>query len=754
MPLLGLQATSEHGRAMLAQGYFEVGCPEHGFSYLPPTERPPICPHCKATGGPPLEQVRERITKAITELDDVGRLRKLASFDLETWGVDLSLYPTPPIVCASIQIDGELPYLVKGGDAAVVEFCKLLKRGCEVGGANFTFDLGCLVAHEPALLPKVYKALDEGRLHDVQLLERLHDNARGCLEKDVLTGAPFHYSLADLEKRHFGRDRSAEKENGWRMRYAELDAVPLVAWPAEARNYPLDDAKGTLDLLKGQLAEGRQNVQCEAQEMRAAWAMRLQSIRGIRTDAAAVKAFVEEVEAEHVRSRRQFLEVGFIAKRKPRGGKDPEVPEGVDHVQKRDDGPQGIWIEQPYVYVAKKAPLQERVTAAYGGNPPLTEKGGVSCDRDTLLDSGDELLEDYGHSTENEKLRTTYADVLRQGAEAPIHVSYNSLLTSGRCSCRKPNLQNLPRGGKVRECFCPRQGFLFLSTDYAALEMVTLAQVCFTLFGTSAMRDSINADEDQHVRLAARVMGIDYAEGMRLKAAGDTTLKRIRQAMKEVNFGIPGGMGPPKLVLRARHNKIRLCVSAGEAELCGSSGKTSTYRGRQITPTCVDCLRLAVKYRDLFFEEWPEVKRYHELTAQASESGEPLESMSAGGMLRLEKEFGAASNHFFQNLAAVGAKDALQAVTRAYLDPTVKSSLYGKGATVLFVHDEIISEVYEKEAHECAMEQSRLMVEVMQRHVPDVAVKCPPALARRWFKGMEAVYDKAGRLIPWEPSAP
>jgi hypothetical protein len=371
---------------------------------------------------------------------------KLASFDCETWAVDLKKYPAPPIVCASYQRDGQPPELVAGKQNAVTAFMRLLKEGYSIGGANFTFDLACLAVAEPAILPKIYAALDEGRLADTHLLEQLHDNALGRLGKDI-DGRPFTYSLANLEMRYFGRDRHAEKESGWRLRYHELDGTPLLRWPKEAREYPLADATGTLELLRLQILgigapAPRRNLACLAQEMRAAFALKMMSLRGIRTDKAAVEKLAAEVEAEFARSREKFLSVGFVEKRKPRGGKDPETPDGYDG-------------EVPFKYVSKKAPVQERVSAVYGGNPPLTEKGGISCEKDTLLESGDALLEEWGDASGVGKIRSTYIPVLRQGTEMPIHPTFRVLpladspgkykSTTGRCSCTEPNLQNLPR---------------------------------------------------------------------------------------------------------------------------------------------------------------------------------------------------------------------------------------------------------------------------------------------------------------------
>ena len=660
----------------------------------------------------------------------------LVAYDLETWGVDLSLYPTPPIVCASWQVDGEAPQLIAGAHNAVITFAKLLKAGHDIGGANFTFDLGCLVAAEPGLLPKVFAALDAGKLHDVALLERLHDNASG-----QLGAAGFNYSLAELEQRHFGRKREDKGgPDAWRLRYHELDGVPLAQWPAAARDYPLADARGTLELLKVMLGPDRFNVACEAQEMRAAWALKLDAIRGIRTDPNLVPEIAAEIDRDFLESRERFLQYGFIVRRKVKGGKEPEEPDGFS-----DEFPGG------FKYAEKREPLAHAVSVAYGGNPPRTETGGVQCDADALAESGDPILEDYGEHKPSGKLRSTYVPILKRGLTQPIHVTVNSFLETARCSYRQPNLQNLPRKGRVREGFIPRPGMFFCSTDYSTLELCTLAQVCYWLFGKSDLRTALNAEQDLHTRLAARVLGLTYEDALAKKAAKEESVSRTRQAMKEVNFGLPGKMGPPKLVLRARKAGIRFCESAGvlPKDECGTAGKIYEYCGRTVSPTCVACLELAQKYRRLFFEEWPEVAEYHECVDQVAQSGEAFESMSRGKMLRFTTNPNAIANHYFQNLAAVGAKDAGVAVRWAFYTPG--TALYGKGAGVLFVHDENIPELWEETAHEAALEQSRLQCAVLQEHVPDVTIRAPPALMRRWLKEAEPVYV-AGRLVPWSPA--
>ena len=82
-------------------------------------------------------------------------------------------------------------------------------------------------------------------------------------------------------------------------------------------------------------------------------------------------------------------------------------------------------------------------------------------------------------------------------------------------------------------------GNKLLITDYSAIELATLAQVCYSTFGYSEMRNRINAGEDLHRY---------YASIMNNCAIEDVT-KQQRQEAKAANFGFPGWIvtGKPKV---------------------------------------------------------------------------------------------------------------------------------------------------------------------------------------------------------------
>ena len=307
-------------------------------------------------------------------------------------------------------------------------------------------------------------------------------------------------------------------------------------------------------------------------------------------------------------------------------------------------------------------------------------------------------------------------------------------------------LMLLPKGFNIRNCFVARAGHVFNSIDYSALELCTLAQVLYWIFGESALRDALNQDLDPHCWLASAVCGKPYEEVYKLYKAGDPYITGLRSACKNCNFGFGGGMGVPKFIMLCRKIGLRFCVSVGGAERCGIN-KTTRFGRRMIPPTCAHCLEIAASLRDFWFATWPEMRQYfNHITAQVDNYGF-IEQM-VSGRVRGGLDFCSGANTYFQGLAADGAKAALFAVSKeAHTDRA--SALYG-ARPVAFIHDEIILEHREATAYLEAPRAAEIMREVMTQYVPDVKIKCEPALMRSWDKNAATVYDVQGKLIPFE----
>lgn len=676
----------------------------------------------------------------------------MIAIDFESWPIQPGLL-TPKAVCMSAH-DGTTTSLLLAKDAKAL-FLEALRVG--VIGHNLSYDLGVAAAYWPDVLPAIFECLDGDRAYDTMLLEMLFQNTTPFFFVDPETNAPLKgYSLAYLEKIHLGRDRSAEKENpdAWRLRYSELDGIPVEEWPAEASQYATDDAEGTYrvfekqseraaglnDLPASSLMGG--NYDCIHDEVRAAWALHLTSAWGVRTDELMVRKVAHDIDQLHESSRQKFLAAGLIKVRKAKGGREPEVPDF--------QGPDGRGMK----YQADTKAIQALVSKAYLGRPPLTPTLRVTMKAEHLADSGDDLLIEFAETDKNEDFKSKYLPIIIAGARTPINARYRSLLKTGRTSCSEPPLQQLPRLGPIRECFIPRPGFVFTSVDYQTQELVTLAQVQLNWFGRSALADAINAGQDVHIRMASRFLGVTYDElYARRKEPG---VKKVRQAAKPANFGLPGLMGAPRLVATAKaQHGIRFCeyIDGGD---CKSHERITDYKKRTIPPTCVRCLEIAEQIKQAWFAEWPEMKDTLAICTRLYEDGEVLPIPLGGMSILATDKPGTYANGVFQGSAATCSKRALYEVVRASYEGD--GILMGNCRPVVFLHDEILAEVREEVASECADEIAKIMVASMRKFTPDVRVTAEPCLMRRWFKGAEMRRGADGRLVPdwpadwsWEP---
>lgn len=383
-------------------------------------------------------------------------------------------------------------------------------------GQNIAYDLGVFCAEDPSLLPLVFRAYDEGRIADTKVRQQLIDIANGDLKfrwihkpDGSVERTKTKQGLADLVALYF--NRHLKKHDTYRLRYHELDGLPIDQWPREAVEYAAEDAKSTYEVyLEQQRLHGE--IANEREQTKAAWALHLMSVWGVRTDAELTAALRADLEKQ----RHGLLEA--IA------------PFGIY----RADGTKDM------------SRVRELVRASRGAFVPLTASGQVSTEKEVLASCEHPALQALAEVSNIDKLLSTYLPVLERGAIAPVCARYNVLVETGRTSCTDPNLQNPPRKGGIREAFIPRPGFLFASCDYDTLELRSLSQICLDFFGQSSMAEALRRGEDLHLNLAAQILGISPEEAVARKK--ETLIKEQRQLSKIGNFGFPGGMAPKTFV--------------------------------------------------------------------------------------------------------------------------------------------------------------------------------------------------------------
>lgn len=741
------------------------------------------------------------------ELELRARLR---AFDFESHIMQPGLL-APPIVCGSLADAEPGAERVMLKTEALDALEALLRSNATIAGAHLAFDFGLAAAEDPARFVRlIFAKYDREEVFDVLIGYALLAIARGHMLADPVTGKPIQkwnakkkrltqakrYNLEIVTRLLLGRTDAKENDE-YRLRYHELEPLPLSQWPAEAVQYPRDDVRNTWDDAAELIRQGVNLGQVTGKpfshmthQARAAWAMQLACIWGHRTDPAVVEEIAADIEAKHAANVERFKDSGFID---PATGKEREPAIKRAVILAYGGG-------APCAECSGKG--KGKVPSPKTGNPinckpcggsglavpdavPKTDTGGVSTSRDTLAESGDDTLEAYAGVSEVEKLRDTYIPFLRQGVNVPITLDANVLVESGRASY-DGLIQLLPRKGRIREAFVARRrefvknlpphvtDQVLCSVDYAAVELSTLAQVCLWVLGWSRLAEAINSGVEPHALFAAKMIGTTYEELRARIKAGDVVAKDARQMAKAANFGFPGFMGGAKLAITKRKEGLRFCIAAGVAPPCpkcdGMIGittcRTCYGRGalcglekvtewgkrnkRKIPPTCKTCIVIASDLRLQYLAMWEEMGDYFDWIQGLDGFRENLAVMDSPGTGYLRGGMGSnAANHPFQHLASAGAKHALYLVSReAYTDEN--SPLYGVRPKV-FAHDEVISEGDEATAHEWGYRKAAIMVAGMREFVPDVKVSAEPAIMVRWYKDAETVHDERGRLAIWRP---
>lgn len=679
------------------------------------------------------------------------------AFDTETHLIRPGLL-APPMVCLSSAIPATgarlwhvRPEMVPGGplwangteaEAGTAEehFEWILEQD-PIYGLNVAFDMAVCLAQWPDLFPQVFRAYDESRVIDIGLCQMLIDNSTGRMQHFLNVKG---YSLAGLAKRILKKDRSAEKEDpdAWRLRYSELENVPLSEWPQAAFSYAMDDAQDTLDIATHQWLKHKDMMGDAPAQARAAFALQLMMCWGVRTDKEQIQRLQEASEGKYLELTAELVAAGLVR------GDDAGKQSGTRNVR----AAQARMLE-----IRRAAGLPLTLTkTGYKKFKEFTEGlrkakpedvfdeetliKYIAVDEDACKECGDDLMYNYSVRTQLHNILNTHIPDLLKGVDAPIQPRYNTFVESGRTSCSKSRsddkkkksptngfqfqnpkraLDYFPAGVGIRECFIARPKKFYADDDYSGLELHTGAQVCISTVGYSRLAEALNAGRDPHLQLGAKLMGISYEEAQARKH--EPEVKKHRQLAKIPNFGLPGGMGIPGLIGFARGYGVKLTREEAGA------------------------------LKSEWLEEFPEWNDYFKYIRSYIDrvTGKGQIVQLFVNRLRGGVTFTSACNSFFQGLGADVAKRGLYEVTKRCYMRTEGSMLYG-ARPVGFIHDEILAEVDEEIAHEQATEIAQVMVKEGNVYLPDVPVRCEPALCKRWSKEAEAIYDGNGRLQPYD----
>lgn len=117
-----------------------------------------------------------------------------------------------------------------------------------------------------------------------------------------------------------------------------------------------------------------------------------------------------------------------------------------------------------------------------------------------------------------------------------LHADFRQIgAPTGRFSCSRPNLQQIPHDPQYRRCFRAEDGNRLIVADYSQIELRILAEFS----GDERFIEAFVSGEDFHSSAAAQVFGI----------RPDEVTPSQRTFAKRLNFGVVYGIGAQRLAL-------------------------------------------------------------------------------------------------------------------------------------------------------------------------------------------------------------
>ena len=429
----------------------------------------------------------------------------------------------------------------------------------------------------------------------------------------------------------------------------------------------------------------------------------------------------------------------------------------------------------------------------------------------------DPLLAIWNERKALAKIMTDYLPKLyytdAEGNKSPaaiIRASFYPLCLTGRSSSSASKMYPSRNGQnvdpRIRPCTIPRNGNMLISTDYAGMELGTLAQKCVELFGHSVMADNINKDIDNHAYLAAQIaaaLDVDFGaaltrEGIALNdkdkvyeafmstkgvkevceaetfcnnfktqyrqekskeldrpVMWDDFFKYYRRFAKPVGLGYPGGLAAATMVSFAK----------------------GTYK--------VDLsFEIAQRLREVWMETYPEMKLYLDwVRKQRDPHHSPIEVEGDDGTMKKKVFYcydtprgmhrarcgycEVANGAGLQAKSAEGALEALYRVQKLvwladydgpldeisiFLDTYDPRALMKDALVENFLHDEILWEsAIDQYAGDRVRIIEKVMVDAMEEITPNVKAGAESAAMMRWYKQAEPIWDDKNNIVPWEP---
>jgi DNA polymerase I-like protein with 3'-5' exonuclease and polymerase domains len=278
------------------------------------------------------------------------------------------------------------------------------------------------------------------------------------------------------------------------------------------------------------------------------------------------------------------------------------------------------------------------------------------------------LVTAYGESWQkHERDGRIYAGWVQLGTDA------------GRTSCKQPNLQQVPRDKRYRQCFEAPNGNVLIKADYSQLQLRIAAKIA----GEKKMQAAYAESKDLHTLTAQSITG------------KTEVTKGERQIAKAINFGLLFGMAAGGLREYAKSN-YDLDLTLEDAE----------------------------RYRRAFFEAYPALRAWHRKAGRSCLQ----ECRTVAGRRRILDDKTPATHRLntpVQGSEADGAKLAMALLWQR------REECPG-ARPVVFCHDEIVVECDAENADHAAAWLRQGMLDAMTPFLKPVPCEVEVSIARSW----------------------
>lgn len=285
-----------------------------------------------------------------------------------------------------------------------------------------------------------------------------------------------------------------------------------------------------------------------------------------------------------------------------------------------------------------------------------------------------------------------------------LHSRYNQMVSTGRLSCKKPNLQQIPGTSAFRSCFVAKPGYKLITSDMSQAELRIIA--CYSK--DPVFLETYRTGGDLHTATACGVYGLTKEEVIADKNLpdDDPNKKNYRKNTKSVNFGLAYGMS--KYGLAA---KLKITEEAAEEMI------------------------------ENYFQAYSGVKRFLEKSAEKAVNNGYSQTISGrkryynmpGPEVSADdrKSYLNGIRRRGKNTPIQGSNADIMKQAIINLGNNLKLPKYD-AKIVLTVHDEVVVEVIESQAEEVAKLVSKAILDAWDEFFTDIPMIADTHIGTYW----------------------